>query len=83
MPEKAIVTFWMHQRDRQVDLELDLDMTAHDLVLALNQVYALALDAEDINQCYMASENPIALLRGGRTLKEFGIHTGSMIHFTR
>lgn len=80
MDDKVIVTFQMHKRERQVDLELPLNMTAHELVTALNQAYALGIGNESM---YLACENPIALLRGGRTLETFGLRNGSVIHFTR
>lgn len=80
MDDKVIVLFQMHKRGKQVDLELPLDMTAHELVTALNQAYALGLENDAM---YLACENPTALLRGGRTLKAFGLRNGSTIHFTR
>lgn len=83
MTDHAVVMFRMHRRNRQVDLAVDLDMTAHELVLGLNQAYVLGLDPEDLSQCYLACENPTALLRGRRTLRAFGVRTGSVVHFTR
>lgn len=80
MDSKVIVTFQMHKRGRQVDLELPLDMTAHELVAALDQAYALGLGNDGM---YLACENPTALLRGSRTLETFGLRNGSVIHFTR
>ena len=35
-----------------------------------------------IHICYLKSENPIALLRGNKTLAEYGIRNGTLINFT-
>ena len=83
MDDKIIASFVMHRRNRRVDLVLPLDMTAHELVLALNQAYELGIRTEDLGQCYLSCENPVALLRGRRTLREIGLRDGSIVHFTR
>lgn len=83
MEDHIIVTFEMHKRGRGVDLELPLDMTAMELVEGLNKAYVLGIDLEDPAQCYMACQNPIALLKGMKTLREYGLHNGSVIHYTR
>lgn len=80
MHGKVIVLFQMHKRGQQVDLELPLEMTARELVTALDQAYELGLENDAM---YLACENPIALLRGERTLAAFGLRNGSVIHFTR
>ncbi len=36
-----------------------------------------------MNQYYLKAERPIALLRGERTLREYGIRDGSVINITR
>lgn len=77
--EKVIVIFKILKNNYQADLELPLNITANDLVRALNEAYSLGIDTEDLKKCYLKSENPIALLRGNKTLAEFGIHDGSLI----
>lgn len=77
MAKTALVTFL----NRDVDLEIPINITANDLVLALNQAYHLGIQTEDIRYCYMVCENPIALLKGNKTLEEFGIRNGSVIYF--
>jgi len=52
-------------------------------VLALNEAYGLEMDTENIFSCYLVAENPIAFLRGNKTLKEFGIRNGSYIIYRR
>ena len=80
MEDKIVVDFFLHKLGKHVDLELELDMTALELVLGLNQAYNLGLDTNDLEQCYLAAENPIALLRGNRTLREYGLRDGTVIH---
>ena len=43
----------------------------------------LGIRTEDLGQCYLSCENPVALLRGRRTLREIGLRDGSIVHFTR
>lgn len=83
MEEKAVVIFINQESKKQVDLEIPLEITANDLVLALNEAYGLGIDTNDIFNCYLVAENPIAFLRGNKTLKEFGIRNGSYIIYRR
>ena len=83
MEEKAVVVFINQESKKQVDLEIPLEITANDLVLALNEAYGLGIDTNDIFNCYRVAENPIAFLRGNKTLKEFGIRNGSYIIYRR
>ena len=80
--ETAIVIFNIINRDLTVDLEIPLDISANDLVNALNIAYELGIDTADVKNCYLKSENPIALLKGNKTLAEFGLYNGSIINFT-
>ena len=80
--EKATVIFIIETTNTTVDLELPLNISANELVLALNSAYALGIDTSDIKKCYLKAENPIALLRGNKTLAEYGIRNGSIIHYT-
>ena len=80
--ETAVIIFNIIQREFSADLEVPLEITANELVLALNTAYDLGIDTTDIKNCYLKSENPIALLRGNKPLKEFGIRNGSIVNFT-
>ena len=80
--ETAVIIFNIIQREFSADLEVPLEITANELVLALNTAYDLGIDTTDIKNCYLKSENPIALLRGNKTLKEFGIRNGSIVNIT-
>ena len=78
----AVIIFNLQKRAASFDLEVPLDITANDLVNALNTAYDLKIDTSDVKNCYLKAENPIALLRGNKTLEEFGIRNGSVINFT-
>lgn len=80
--DKAIIVFKIHKRNISVDLEVPLFITANELVNALSSAYSLDIDSSDIKKCYLKAENPIALLKGNKTLAEFGIRNGSVINFT-
>lgn len=80
--ESAIIIFNIIKRNFTQDLEVPLDISANDLVIALNTAYKLGIDTSDIKNCYLKSENPIALLKGNKALAEFGLRNGSVINFT-
>ncbi len=81
--DKAIVIFNNCSQNTSVDIEIPLDITAMELVVGLNAAYELGIDTTDIKSCYLRAENPIALLRGDKTLAQYGIHNGSIINFTK
>lgn len=80
--ETAIIIFNIVKRKFTTDLEIPLDISANELVVALNAAYELNIDTSDIKNCYLKAENPIALLRGDKTLAEFGLRNGSVINYT-
>ena len=80
--ETAIVIFQIEKENVTVDLEVPLFITANELVMSLNSAYNLQIDTSDIKNCYLKAENPIALLRGNKTLAEFGVRNGTVIYYT-
>jgi uncharacterized ubiquitin-like protein YukD len=80
--EKAIIILNITKRNFTADLEVPLDISANDLVNALNTAYKLGIDTSDIKNCYLKAENPIALLKGNKTLAEFGLRNCSIINYT-
>lgn len=80
--DTAIVIFNIVNRGVTVDLEIPLFITANELVLALDAAYDLQIDTSDIKNCYLKTERPIALLKGNKTLSEFGIRNGTIIYYT-
>lgn len=81
--ERVIIRFEAPEKNIANDIDIPLDITANDLVVGLNTAYHLGLDISDARQCYLSCENPIALLRGNKTLGEFGIRDGSLIAYYR
>lgn len=83
MDNKAVVVFKIMKRKKEYDLEIPLDISANDLVAALNTAFELGIDTGDIKNCYFQAERPIALLKGNKSLAEFGVRNGTIIYFTR
>lgn len=83
MEEKLIVKFIHVKRNEKMDLQIPADLTANELVLALNQGLELGINTRDIAQCYLKATNPVALLKGNRLLADFGLHHGTEIWFDR
>ncbi len=80
--ESAIVIFNATKIGLSVDLEVPLSICANELVIALNSAYGLGIDTTNITNCYLKAENPIALLKGNKTLGLFGLSNGSGINYT-
>ncbi|MFS0675151.1 EsaB/YukD family protein [Ornithinibacillus sp. 179-J 7C1 HS] len=78
--EKAIVILKIHKRKFTVDLEVPLDISANEFVIALNTAYDLGIDVSNVKNCYLRAENPIALLKGNKLLSEFGVRNGTVIN---
>ncbi len=81
--ERVIILFSAPEKNIYCDLDVPLDMSANDLVIALNNAYSLGVDVSDITQCYLRCKNPIALIKGKKLLGEFGVRDGSIITFDR
>lgn len=77
---KVIVILNIHKLNKKVDIEVPLDITVNELVMALNNAYNLGINTDNMMELYLRSENPIALLKGNRTLEEFNIRNGSIIN---
>lgn len=80
--DTAIIVLKIPKRSVIADLEIPLDISANELVFALNMAYDIGIDTSNIKDCYLKAENPIALLKGNKTLSEFGLRNGSVINYT-
>ncbi len=80
--DTAIIMLNLKKQNKTVDLEIPLNISANELVIALNTAYELGIDTKNIKECYLKAENPIAFLKGNRTLAEYGIRDGSIINYT-
>lgn len=83
MNEKAIVEFINKNDNRKTELEIPINITANDLIIALNKAFNLEMDIENIFNCYLVAENPIAFLHGNKELSEYSIRNGTKIIFKR
>lgn len=77
-----VIIFNNNLNNTSTDLEVPLDITANDLVIALNKAYNLGIDITNQKHCYLKAENPLVLLRGSKKLSDYGLHDGSIINFT-
>lgn len=73
--KSVIIIFFNVKTGKQEDLEVPLNISANELIKAIRTVYCLEGD-------YLKCENPIALLRGNKTLAEYGLHDGSMVIYS-
>ena len=80
--DTAIIVLKIPKQSVIADLEIPLDISANELVIALNMAYDLGIDTSNIKDCYLKAENPITLLKGNKTLSEFGLRNGSVINYT-
>ena len=53
MKNMATIIFIINENEVHVDLEVPLNITANELVVALNDAYNLEIDVTDIKQCYL------------------------------
>ena len=63
-----------------MDLEVPLDLPAEDLIGALRKTFQPGLPAGKQEYGFLRCENPIALLHGRRTLREWGVRNGTILH---
>ena len=82
MEENVTIVLNILNRNMSVDIEVPLFISANELVIALNSAYDLGIDISDVKKCYLKAENPIAFLKGNKTLQEYGIRNGTVINFT-
>lgn len=75
------IVFKNQKAEKEYDLVVPLNISAHDLVIALNSAFELNIDVSDIKNCYLSADKPLAFLRGEKTLKEHGIRNGSVVSF--
>lgn len=80
LSDKIIIRININSQNRILDVEVSADITCNELVVALNGAYGLNIDVSDISKCSLKCENPTVLLKGVHTLREYGLHNGSLIH---
>ena len=78
--ERIVAVLERHREGKRTDVDLPLNITANEAIIGLNQAFGLGMDTSDLSRCFLRTENPIALLKGNRTLEEFGLRDGTVIH---
>lgn len=78
--DKVIVILNIKRLSKKYDVEVPLYITANDLVKGLNIAFNLGINTENINECFLRCENPIVLLKGNKTLREFNLRNGTLIN---
>ena len=78
--DKVIVILNIKSLSKKYDVEVPLYITAKDLVKGLNTAFNLGINTENINECFLRCENPIVLLKGNKTLREFNLRNGTLIN---
>ena len=83
MEDKVVVILKRAKNDPGIDVEIPTNISANELIYGLNQGFSLGINMDNPRECFLRAENPIALLRGEKSVKEFGIRNGSTIHVER
>ena len=78
--ERIVAVLERHREGKRTDVDLPLNITANEAIIGLNQAFGLGMDTSDLSRCFLRTENPIALLKGNRTLEESGLRDGTVIH---
>lgn len=83
MEEKRIVCILnLHKKQKTVDIDVPLNISANELIVALNEGFKLGINTSDLSECYLQTENPVALLKGNKTLEDYGLRDGTIINYT-
>lgn len=83
MDDTIIMIFERTKTNEKIDIEVPLNISANDLLHGLNEGLHLGLNLEDSTQCYLCTENPIALIKGNKLLSEYHLHNGTKIRFEK
>lgn len=78
--ETCVIIFENRITHLCTDLEVPLDISADELVLALAAIYQLGFHEQE--KRYLYSERPNAVLSGSKTLRDFGLRDASCVYYT-
>ncbi len=79
--EYIVVTVNLIAASQSHDIEIPLDISASELCAAIFELY-LPERLGDMQRYYLKTERPILLIRGERTLREYGLRDGTIINIT-
>jgi len=75
--DRITAILYIHKKNIKIDVDLPLDITVNELIIGLNEGFQLG-----ISKCYLKTENPIALLKGNKSIAEYGMRNGTTINIT-
>lgn len=81
MKDTYILIFQNRKTGEDFDIEVPKTITANELIVSLNKGIGLEMNLEDAANCFLRSENPIALLKGDMMLEEYQLHDGSVVWY--
>ena len=79
MKDKIRIIANIPDRAVREELEVPDNITANELIMAFDRMYGLGMDEDNIFQYYLKADNPKALLRGNKTLKDYAVRNGTEI----
>lgn len=77
---KAILLLNNSKKNEKIDIEVPLEITANEFILAINTAYDLGINTDNMMELFFKCENPIALIKGNKTLEEYGLREGTIIN---
>lgn len=80
--DRIIAILNIHKKSLKTDIEIPLDITVNELIIGLNEGFQLGLDTSDLSKCFLKTENPIAFLKGNKSIAEYGLRNGTTINIT-
>lgn len=80
--DRIIAILHIHKRSLKVDIDIPSDITVNELIIGLNEGFQLGLDTSDLSKCFLKTENPIAFLKGNKSITEYGVRNGTTINIT-
>lgn len=80
--ERIIVILHIHKKGEKHDVDIPIDITVNELIIGLNEGFQLGMDVSDLSKCYLKTENPIAFLKGNKSITEYGLRNGTTINIT-
>ena len=81
MEDKIIMIFSFNGENK--DIEVPNHITANELIMGLNNGYNLGINMSNPEESYLRAENPVALVKGEKTLEDLGLRNGTTIFFER
>lgn len=79
MKDKIVVEVYIPQKSIHEDIEIPVNISANELIVALHSIYDLKINESNIFKYYLKTDNPKRLLRGNKTMQQYGLHDGTVI----